>query len=408
MTLANLRRGARVLVGGALVIFTALVLAKAIFFGFVPNWHVRNTLIEGSVVPKGLVDLLTLLITIVVHEFGHLVGAMVMGGRPYMTALGPLVIMRTNRGVRFGLNQYTGFLSAFAVSIPGPTKYRRLAFAMEAAGGPLANLATFFLGVSLARMLIEWPPAMTYISLKTAYWSLVLFLVNLTPVRVAGVASDGARLWEIRSHDGAQGVVAFAKIQALDLSGVRPKDWPTNEVEHVNTLILRGSNSADLCRLTVKLPTLLSQGLTEQADSEIRMLLGSTDMPSSFLRTAHLMGAYTAARQGDAAAARARLERAPKGLESQITRMCIDAAIAEAEGDRTLVESLADRLLHTETGMRGVELMWSDLLRNIVDRIGQPLQERRAEVRGHHRIRVQPKRMRRDLSHGGVAKESVH
>ena len=175
----------------------------------------------------GAWDLLALpvliLLVIVVHELGHVVGGLSRGMRFLLFIAGPFQISRGQDGLRFNWVFNLGTFGGMAACLPdtaqplGP-QLRRLII-----GGPLASLL-LTLVAGLAVLPLDGRAA-AY-ALIIAVLSAVIFLVTAVPLRAGGFMSDGAQLLELLR--GGKGVTERQRLLVLmgqSSSGVRPALW---------------------------------------------------------------------------------------------------------------------------------------------------------------------------------------
>jgi hypothetical protein len=143
------------------------------------------------------------------HELGHLVGGMAVGMRPVSLTAGPLLLRWTADGVRPGVNEHWR-PAGLARAIPGSTDRLPWRIGWMVAGGPLANLVTALVtSAALAAVFLAWQPTKPELRaflhspgglvaflflVQIPAQSLFQGLVNLLPLRSAGLYSDGARL----------------------------------------------------------------------------------------------------------------------------------------------------------------------------------------------------------------------
>lgn len=158
-----------------------------------------------------------LLTVLAVHELGHLLGGRLVGFRFCMFAVGPLLIVRENEGIRVKFNRAFSLWGGVASALPVTfTDITRGMFVFTAFG-PLTSIL-------FAAAL--WPTG-TLAARTASLFSLLIGLVTLVPTRTGGLLSDGGRLLMfLREPVKAKRWTALAMLSSLSLAMVRPRDWP--------------------------------------------------------------------------------------------------------------------------------------------------------------------------------------
>ena len=164
--------------------------------------------------------------TIVVHEAGHLVAALLVNFELVSVCIGPL---RATRSYRSWKVQPSGRLFTGSVSaIPRHLNRWRPRVLLVVAAGPLTTLLT---GMAAAFLLLHHPTAAGWT--KTflgafAQLSCFLFLLGFIPnSRFASIRND-ARLFLLLSKDTpeAEEILLYHAVTRLEIDGVRPRDYP--------------------------------------------------------------------------------------------------------------------------------------------------------------------------------------
>ena len=179
--------------------------------------------------------LLALLLVLLAHEVGHLVGGRLVGFRAFLLIVGPLRLERSESGWAMHLNTslaLSGGLAGLAALDARDLKRRT---AVMVAGGPVASV-TLALGAWLtlrAFGLVPFDLNTSFASFVTFFTlqmiagaSAVIALATLVPMTTSGFLSDGARLLRLwRGGPVAERDSAIQAIMGSSLSGVRPRDW---------------------------------------------------------------------------------------------------------------------------------------------------------------------------------------
>ena len=174
-----------------------------------------------------LATLLMLWPNIVLHEAGHAIAGIARGLRPMAFGIGPLRWERGQSRWRFRRGGRIGGLSGFASLLPeGERGLSRVDQMAYLAGGPLANLATAVLAFALLP-LADGSPGLAAFLLGTGAGAAFLGLLNLVPFHSQGWRSDGRGLLDLlRRTPEAALQQRIHHLLALNMAGVRPRDWP--------------------------------------------------------------------------------------------------------------------------------------------------------------------------------------
>lgn len=164
---------------------------------------------------------------IVLHEAGHAALGIARGMQPMAFGIGPLRWDRGASGWRFRRGTAVAGISGFAALLPvGERGLSRVDQALYLLGGPLANLATGALALGLLPLAGDnrWVASAL---LGSGASALLLGLVNLVPFHSQGWRSDGRGLLDLlrRSPEAAL-QQRLTQVMALNMAGVRPRDWP--------------------------------------------------------------------------------------------------------------------------------------------------------------------------------------
>lgn len=172
---------------------------------------------------------------VAIHEFGHLIGGWLTGGRFLLWIVGPIKIQRTPLGLRIGLNRSLNLMGGLAACPPtDPALVSARRFAVMVLGGPVASL---LLGVALiisahcaadTSLFREgaWP-LVQHMMMMMGGISLLILVVTLIPASVAGFRTDGLRAFVLlRGGPRAAQETAMLSFISLSLAGVRPRDYP--------------------------------------------------------------------------------------------------------------------------------------------------------------------------------------
>ena len=169
-----------------------------------------------------LATLLMLWPNIVLHEAGHAIAGIARGLRPIAFGIGPLRWERGQSRWRFRLGGRVGGIAGFASLLPqGERGLSRLDQAVYLAGGPVANLAIAALPMAAGS------PGLAGVVLGTGAGAAFLGLMNLVPFHSQGWRSDGRGLLDLlRRTPEAALQQRIHHLLALNMAGVRPREWP--------------------------------------------------------------------------------------------------------------------------------------------------------------------------------------
>jgi hypothetical protein len=175
--------------------------------------------------------------TIVVHELGHLFGALANGFRFRVLTMGPWSIILTEVGVRHRFSRSVlAMLGGQQISAPpvnGATDRQYIAYLL---GGGVANIVTGVAALALIHG-VQMPQVLVFFLLFFALCSLLLGPVNLFPfTTTAGISTDGYHIRSLR-RGGAAADVFRATFQLIaDMyGGVRPREWKPEMVKVLST-----------------------------------------------------------------------------------------------------------------------------------------------------------------------------
>lgn len=168
-------------------------------------------------------------VAVCLHEFGHYLGARLMGMRVLRVCVGPIDILPQRSGFRWRWRRSAApRLAGFVYALPAPDRMMRPAFLVHVAGGPAANLIAALLGLSAA--LPWWPASGVGIALAFALINLAIALINLIP-HSGKFVSDGMHLlvW-LRMKDERAPDLALTRVLSLGVHGTPADRLPPCEL----------------------------------------------------------------------------------------------------------------------------------------------------------------------------------
>jgi Peptidase family M50 len=165
-----------------------------------------------------LIFLAVFLVSVLLHEVGHLVAGLQVGFDFRVIVAGPLMLSRESKGYRFRLLPSRTFGGGFTAMNPMQPEDLRRRFTIFVAGGPLV---TFIL--LLASWLMPWGiiPATLLLA------NLLIAASSWIPYVTKGQPTD-AKMIQLLQREGAPSdrLAAILYLMAVDANGVRPRDWP--------------------------------------------------------------------------------------------------------------------------------------------------------------------------------------
>lgn len=178
---------------------------------------------------------LVLLLTLAIHEFGHLLGAALAGLEFRLVTVGPLRLARELRGtrltfVRRNLLQWQG--NAFC--IPRHERQLRARLVLFLLGGPVATLGqtavTLYFRAQLADAIL--PYWLAQVSFLLAYCPLAILPFTLFPMRFRGITTDAAQLVTlVGKKENFPPRAAINLLVAASIRGSRPREWDQRQLD---------------------------------------------------------------------------------------------------------------------------------------------------------------------------------
>lgn len=308
-----------------------------------------------------LVALLTLpawwMVAVGIHEFGHVVGGWLGGGRLLLYVVGPFMWRRTPAGLKFSWNRQVNLSGGLAACLPlDPGAVSANRFAVMIAGGPVSSLLlTAMLAGGAGLLSIGEPGAARSLLQHQAVFgaaiSLLIFVVTALPGTAGGFKSDGRRFVELLRNDArSEQEKAMLVLTTLSLGGVRPADYDPGLVAQVTAL--RDGSMFDLLGHYSAFHHAMDCGEPVRAQAALDHVLSGEEKLAPFLRDAARCDyAWLLARHTtDAVAARAWLETAGALAFDPATRLRAEAAVLLAEGRKSEAAAKArDGLVALET-----------------------------------------------------------
>jgi Zn-dependent protease len=173
----------------------------------------------------GIESLACLALAVILHEMGHLLAGWMVGFRFSSITIGPMAVRLEYGRLRAGFRQVLPASGYAGMHIDRIRRLRRRLLRFIAAG-PLVNLLTAALAAS---WLVYAPPRSIVLAVSLElFWttSALLAIINLLPLRIGMLYTDGARMLMLRwSLPKARRWISLTAIGNQSRNGVRAKLW---------------------------------------------------------------------------------------------------------------------------------------------------------------------------------------
>lgn len=301
---------------------------------------------------------LSWLIAVGFHEFGHVAGGWLIGGRFLLWVAGPIKAVRTPRGIRWGWNRSVNVAGGMAACLPtdcsGLTASRLIVMIL---GGPVASLVLW----AATRSLVPLIPTtagrggavLAFLLTLTAIMSLLVAVATTVPFAAGGLKSDGRRAWDLarRGPRGDQ-EVAMVILAMQILAGTRPRDLDRDLLRRA--LQLGDGSAFDLYARLNAYEHAADCGDWDAARLHLEAAVAGEESIAPFVAAASRCeyAWLVATRGSDPRLARAWLESAGPMDFDPATRLRAEAAVLLAEGAKESAHARANeglRALDTRT-----------------------------------------------------------
>jgi len=180
---------------------------------------------------------------IVVHEFGHLLAAILLDFEILGGALGPFRFTRAHRKWTMQFRPKALF-SGSVTAIPRKRDFWRKRMVVVVAAGPAATLASGVCAgwISLHVPLAQWPSAFINFFAQVSF---LLFFLGLIPNSPRAQVRNDACLFLalMRNTPEAQQILLYHLIAQLEIAGLRPRDYPDRLIR----TLAKASGRTDMC-----------------------------------------------------------------------------------------------------------------------------------------------------------------
>jgi Zn-dependent protease len=166
-----------------------------------------------------------LALAVIAHEIGHLMAGWMVGFRFSSITIGPIALRVEYGRLRVGFRRVlpAGGYAGMHIDRIRQLRRRLLRFI---AGGPLANLLTAVLAAS--RLAYSPPRSIALAASIELFWmmSALLAIINLLPLGIGMLYTDGARMLMLRSSlPKARRWISLTAIGNQGQNGIRSKFW---------------------------------------------------------------------------------------------------------------------------------------------------------------------------------------
>jgi Zn-dependent protease len=200
--------------------FVALTIVKAV--GEQADGSSKNGIVEI------LIFIAALLVSIFIHELGHLAAGWVLGFRFGLISVGPLELHIEHGRFKVSFLREMTALGYAGMHIDGIVRLRRRLL-IYAAGGPAANVLTLPLAAMFANhtSFASTHPSSISFAAQLTVISILLSLVSLLPVPLGPTSfTDGSRIAMLfRDRVRARRLMSICAVGALYQNGIHPKNW---------------------------------------------------------------------------------------------------------------------------------------------------------------------------------------
>lgn len=275
------------------------------------------------------------------HEFGHLAGGWIGGGRFLLWAVGPVIVQRTPAGLRVAWNARVNPFGGLAACLPRePTAMTPQRAAVMIVGGPVFSLLLVVLALWGAAWAGTGPlDGPRYVAhggaLVTAALSLLVFAATALPFTTNGFKSDALRAIDLlRGDRRSSQEAALLVLTTASLGGERPAHHDPELVARATAL--QDGSLFDLYGHLVAYAHAADRGAWTDAQACLDHLLTGENKVAPYVRAvARCEYAWMlATRTDDVSAARAWLDSAGPTDLDPATRLRAEAAVLLAEGRR--------------------------------------------------------------------------
>lgn len=288
--------------------------------------------------------LLAFIISVAVHEVGHVVAGKLAGFRFAFLLAWPIQVRRRGDGGFAVRPMFKSGLGMGGMAGMAPVKCDNLrqGYLKLLRGGPIASL-----GLGLIALLIAFTAGVGSSVTGGSFWmlgviSLLLFVICIIPRVSAGYLTDGAAIRLLSSGDveKVDVYVAALEISTEIMAGTRPMDLMP---ELLQRLLKAGADDPMWHRgLYFNFLSAADRGDLKSARVQMDRILADPAKIPLLVRTNYqVYHAWLLAREGKSDEARAQLQQARGGVVEPCCRAMVEATILMAEGKPAEAAALA-------------------------------------------------------------------
>ncbi|MCB0110808.1 MAG: M50 family metallopeptidase, partial [Caldilineaceae bacterium] len=273
----TVRRATRILYGVFLLAFAAVVTALFFFAQIEPPFGTAPaTAIFPLLLACYLIMLSATLVTIAIHEFGHLVAAWMVNYYVALILIGPFALARTNTGWRWRVGT-NGKLGGAVLAGPLDAHDLRRRHLWVIAGGPLASWLWYILLLVLSWTL-QQPPGLHWPRLILdgfVLWAGLACWLNLLPYQIGHIPNDSWQLLALWRKDPQ--FLLHLRLNWLatqSLAGARPRALDSTTLDELTEKLAPKRGAAQAA--VVAFYQALDSGDHEAATGYLHKALGAT------------------------------------------------------------------------------------------------------------------------------------
>ncbi len=273
----TVRRTTRILYGVFLLAFAAVVTALFFFAQIEPPFGTAPaTAIFPLLLACYLITLSATLVTIAIHELGHLVAAWMVNYYVALILIGPFALARTNTGWRWRVGT-DGKLGGAVLAGPLDAHDLRRRHLWVIAGGPLASWLWYILLLILSWTLkpspgLHWP---TLILDGFVLWAGLACWLNLLPYQIGHIPNDSWQLLALWRKDPQFLLhLRLNRLATQSLAGARPRALDSTTLDELIEKLAPKHGAAQAA--VVAFYHALDSGDHEAANRYLHKALGAT------------------------------------------------------------------------------------------------------------------------------------
>jgi len=259
------------------VVFTLMLALGGLTGFFVGKFLVKEAL--NGLTENHLFGLFAFLIPIFFfvigfHELGHALFGKKVGFEFKMYVVGPLLIEKKHTRIEIKLNKNFNLFGGLVISLPKNSENLKNRFSWYAAGGPLFSLLLVFIGIIISYAVSSDFVLLILLCKVTAFFSGLILIATMIPLRSSGLHSDGARILRLQT----KGEVSELEVMTLGIiaktsSKLRPRELEIEEVKAAVALAAKLKDTYEVYLLGYLFQTQFDKGLITEAKKTLVVYL---------------------------------------------------------------------------------------------------------------------------------------